>query len=297
MLNLRHYGCAVALILTVSFGGCSSTSAPTVAKPQYQLHIANLRPLEAANGAYVLWIRLIGDSAWYAIPLGASSRSGDSLDFSGTYNLSQPIDSIASAYVSIEPSSIPAKPTSMLMTGTFNARSGSALLSATNPGGVGNYALAQTTVTFTTKSSDTNLAKYEFYLMRFIHGIPEASSANMPIAPMGWSYGLWVLDSNFYPIHQFFYGAFTNPDSACAAPTNADYSLPGGYNPAPLNDAGAKLEVTLEPSFGVASNKASGPSPLIILWGQLSEFIGLGDTLALQNVWSSSAPSGILTIH
>jgi hypothetical protein len=307
MLHLRYYGCAIALIVAVSFGGCSSSSNPPTAVVvipplppgtyAYQLHVANLRALNTSSGRYLLWLQFLADSSWYSLPLGSSKFSRDSLDFTDTFKFPHATDSIRNAVVSIESSVVPATPTNILMTGTFNASTGSALLSAANTGGVGNYALAQTTVTFTTKSSDTNLAKNEFYLMRFVHGVPEASSANMPVAPLGWSYGLWVLDSNFYPLHQFFYGAFTNPDSADTNPTNNDYPFPGGYNPAPLNDAGAKLEVTLEPTFTVAGNKPAGPSPLIILSGQLSEFIGLGDTLALQNVWSSSAPSGILTIH
>lgn len=182
------------------------------------------------------------------------------------------------------------------MAGSYYPQKDSAFLSSTNSSGVGDFASATATATFTTRSTDTDLAKNEFYLVRFVNGVPYASSANLPHAPAGWSYGLWVLDSSFYPIHQFFYGAFTDPDSADTHPTNTDYALPGGFNLAPLNDPGAELEVTLEPSFTVANNKPTGPSPYRILSGHLSTYIWLGDTLALQNVWPASAPQAILSV-
>jgi hypothetical protein len=292
----RFYGYAVVLILLQCFIGCSSTVVPQPGD-SYTLHVANLRPLDPTSGKYVLWVQMRGSSSWYSAALGSPQMLQDSLDFSGGITIPEPPDSIASAYVSIEPSVVPTSPTSILMAGAFNGMSGSASLSTTNAGGVGNFSVAQATATFTTKSSDTTLAKNEFYLLRFMNGTPEASCSNFPAAPKGWSYGLWVVDSNFLPLHQFFYGAFTNPDSSDTNPMNTDYPFPGGFNPAPLNDPGAQLEVTLEPSFAVVGSNPGGPSPLHILSGQLFTYIYFNDTLALQNSWSSSAPSGMLTIH
>ncbi len=292
----RFYGYAVVLILLQCFTGCSSTVVPQPGD-SYTLHVANLRPLDSTGTQYVLWVQMRGSSSWYSAALGSPQMFRDSLDFSGGITIPQSPDSIAEAYVSAEPSVIPTSPTSILMSGAFNGMSGSASLSTTNAGGVGNFSEAQATATFTTKSSDTMLAKNEFYLIRFRNVVPEASCANFPVAPKGWSYGLWVVDSSFYPLHKFFYGAFTNPDSSDTKPTNNDYPFPGGFNPARMNDPGAMLEVTLEPSFAVAGNNPGGPSPLRILSGQLFTFINYNDTLALQNLWSSSAPSGILTIH
>jgi hypothetical protein len=305
MRKPRPLVCAIVLSMACFLGACSSSTTPSASNPptapkgiyNFQIDIANFHPIAAASGQYVLWVRQLGDSSWFSSALGSPSFIQDSQDYAGAIQLPHSPDSIVSAFVSIEAAVIPASPTSILMSGTFSGGNDSAFLSATSAGGIGDYSQAQATAIFTTKSTDTNLAKNEFYLMRFVNGVPEASCLNLPVPPAGWSYGLWVLDSNFFPLHQFFYGAFTNSYGSDIDPTNGDYPFPGGYNNAPLNDPGAALEVTLEPSFAVTGNKPAGPSPYVMLWGQLSEFIGFNDTLALQNVWSSGGPQGILHIH
>ena len=307
MRKLRRLECIAVVILAIYFGGCSSSSSPSSEKAinpgglsgtySYQLHVANFHPLDTSSSQYVMWLRLLGDAIWYAAPLDSMKSLQDSLDFSGSVKLPHQPDSIVSAVVSIEPNTIGASPSSILIAGAFYGTNDSGFLSATNVGGVGDYSMAQAIATFTTKSSDTNLAENEFYLMRFIDGVPEASCTNLPNPPEGWSYGLWVLDSDFYPFHQFFYGAFTNSDGPDIDPTNNDYPFPGGYNNAPLNDPSAHIEITLEPLLSVAGNKPVGPSPYVILWEPLSEFISFDDTLALQNVWRSGGPQGILHVH
>jgi hypothetical protein len=292
----RCYGCATALILLLCFTGCPSTIVPQPGD-SYTLHVAHLRPLDSTGSQYVLWVQFSGSSSWYSTALGSGQMVGDSLEFSGSITLPQSVNSIVDAYVSMEPPAIPSSPSSILIAGAFNGSNGSAVLTSTNAGGVGNFSQAEATATFTTKSTNTNLAENEFFLMRFVNGVPEPSCANLPVAPKGWSYGLWVVDTNFYPQHRFFYGAFTNPDSSNTRPTSTDYPFPGGFYLAPLNDPGAQLEVTLEPSYAVATNNPAGPSPVVILWGQLFSFLNLNDTLALQNSWQPSAPSGRLTIQ
>lgn len=292
----RRYGCAIVLILLLCFTGCPSTVVPQPGD-SYTLHVANLPSLDSTSSQYVLWVQFSGSSTWYSAALGAGQTIGDSMEFSGSITLPQSPNSIAEAYVSMEPSSIPASPLSILIAGAFNGSSGSGVLTTTNTGGVGNFSQAQATATFTTKSSNTTLAENEFFLMRFVNGVPEPSCTNLPDAPKGWNYGLWVVDTNFYPQHRFFYGAFTNQDSSDTHPTSTDYPFPGGFYIAPLNDPGAQLEVTLEPSLAVAGNDPKGSSPLVILSGQLFSYLNLNDTLALQNSWQASAPSGRLNIH
>ncbi|HZK75535.1 MAG TPA: hypothetical protein VFD13_01390 [Candidatus Kapabacteria bacterium] len=286
------------------YAGCSSSTPPQSNPKQpksagtfnYQLNVANIRALLTLSGQYVLWLRMLGDTAWYAQPLTYWTVGSNSLDFLGTISLAHAPDSIETVFVSIEPPTVAASPTSILMTGTFDSTGDSASMSATNVGGAGDYSKAKASVIFTTKSPDTNQAKSEFFLMDFIRGVPTASVSNLPIPPHGWAYGLWVLDSNFYPLHKFFYGTFTNPDSSDFNPTSTDYPFPGGYNRRPLNDPGARLEVTLEPSFAVRGNHPAGPSPLTLLWVRLRQFIDYNDTLPLANAWASSAPHGILKI-
>ncbi len=300
MRTIRRSRNAFILIAALCVGGCSQTYTPPAAfvlppgTYTYQLHTTNLKWVDTTSAKYVLWVQMLGNASWYSAVLDSANVV---LDSPGYIALPHPPDSIASVTVSLEPSSVGARPTSIVMTGTFNDNDSSGTLRTTNVGGVGDFSQALATATFTTKSSNTNLADNEFYLLRFMNGVPEPSCTNLPLPPNGWSYGLWVVDTNFYPTHEFFYGAFTNPDSSDTNPMNADYPFPGGFNLAPLNDPGAQLDVTLEPSFAVAGNKPINPSPLLILSGQLSSFISFNDTLALQNAWTTNVPSALLTVH
>ncbi len=293
-------GGAIALIV----GGCHNATTPPSTPPStptpgtynYSLNVANIRPLDTASGQYVLWLKMRNDTAWYSKPLTYWTVGYGSLDFLGTISLPASPDSIETAYVSMEPKIFSRSPTSVLMIGTFYPGVDSAGMSSSYSGAIGDYAQAQATAVFTTKSSDTNRARQEFYLMRLMGGVPLPSATNMPIPPAGWSYGLWVLDSNFYPLHKFFYGAFRSPDSSDLNPQNEEYPFPGGYNPAPLNDPGARLEVTLEPNYAIQTNRPNGPSPLTVLWGPLKMFINFNDSLPLENAWGSSALQGVLRI-
>jgi hypothetical protein len=258
--------------------------------------VANIRALDSESGQYVLWLRMRGDTAWFAKQLTYWTVGAGSLDFLGIIALPHMPDSIERAFVAIEPPHIPDSPTSILMAGAFDSIGDSASMSTVNEGGVGDYSKARASVIFTTQSTDTNRAKSEFYLMDVIGGVPSSSVSNLPIPPQGWDYGLWVLDSNFYPLHKFFYGAFAKADSSDSKSRNDEFPFPGGFNPAPLTDPGARLEVTLEPNFAVQSNHPNGPSPFIILWTPLRRFIDYNDTLNLRNVWSTSAPHGILKL-
>ena len=244
----------------------------------------------------MLWFEMIGDSTDLSVPLTNATTSNDSLVFSGIVKLPHSPDSILSTLVSIEPTALPNSPTSALITGQFQSDRGYSILNAANSGGVGDFSNVAGSAIFTTKSSDTARADQEFYLMKFVNGVPTSSIQNLPSAPVGWRYGLWVLDSSFYPLHKFFYGWFGNANGPGSDSSNAEFPFPGGYNPAPLNDPGAMLEVTLEPDFSVAGNKPAGPSPIVLLWLQLRQFIYFDQSINFYNVWSTSAPAGILKI-
>ncbi|GEM_PF-2265286 len=284
--------------------GCSSSTPPQPVTPppqhltgtsyNFYLDVLHLRALDPASGTYILWFRMTGDTALVKRPLTFWMVLRDSLAFPGTISLPHAADSIEEVSLSIEPDTSVPVPTSVIITGNFVVNNDSALLSTTNPGGIGNYASAEAVVTFATRSSDTNRAKSEFYLMQFQNGVPVASGVDFPIPPPGWSYGLWVLDSNFYPQHRFFYGSFLNPDSASSM--GGEFPFPGGSNLAPLNDPGARLEVTLEPDFSTAADHPPAPSPFVVLWTRLRRFIDANDTIALQNAWSATSPAGTLKL-
>lgn len=302
--RLRRFDC-LFMLFAFALAGCTS-STPTAPPSQqhpppagtytYLLTVTNIRPLDPANAQYVLWLRSLGDTAWYAKPLKNWYVGAGLLDFHDTISLAHAPDSIEKAFVSIEPPTIPPRPSSVLIAGAFYSSADSANLNVSDSEAIGDYSKAKASVIFTTKSPDTNQAKSEFYLMDFIQGVPTSSVSNLPIPPHGWCFGLWVLDSNFYPLHQFFYGAFTNPDSSDTNPANSDYPFPGGYDPRPLNDPGGELEVTLEPDFAIQGNHRAGPSSLVVFWVRLRQFIDYNDTLNLHNVWSSTAPQGILKV-
>lgn len=295
----------VAGLLLFAIAGCSSGTNPppsvqrsTNGSYNYSLIVANIRPLDTTTGQYVLWLKMIDDTTWYSKPLTFWTVGKNNLDFQGTISLPRTPDSINIAYVSIEPMVLPSAPSSVLMAGTVSPVHDTAMsdLSTSAPGAVGNYSLAQASVIFTTRSSDTNRARQEFYLMHFLNGLAAPSALNMPVPLSGWVYGIWVLDSNFYPKHKFFYGWFRNADSASSKWVAGEYPFPGGFEPPPMNDPGARIEVTLEPQFAITNDKPAGPSPLTLLWAQLRTFIDFNDTLVLSNVWNSTAPEGKLTI-
>ena len=289
-------------LLLLTLVSCTSTIAPTSTFTyHFQLPVANLHRLDAAHEQYVLWLKMRTDNGivWNAVQLAVTNLGvNDSLIWTGDLTLHEPSDSIERAVLSIEPPVIPATPSSKLIAGAFIGGSlNSASLTTSDSEGIGDYSTASGSVLFTTKSSDTNRAKSEFYLMQINNGIPAASLQNLPLPKAGWVYGLWVLDSNFYPLHQFFYGSFANAAGPDTDPTNEGFPFPGGFRPAPLNDPGAKLEITLEPSFAVQNNTPSGPSSIPILWLQLQRFIDFNESLGLQNSWSGATPSGTLSIY
>ena len=274
-----RYG--LAFIAGILLAGCSSSSVapPVTSGHTFNLTTSSLRPAPDSE-TYVLWLRFVSDSIWHGTKLGTSQFHQGEWNYSGSVSMPHSPDSIRTAYLSIEPNIGASSPSSIMLSGSITT--GSGILRSDSA--MGNFSNTTATATFTTRSSDTQLAKNEFYLLRFVDGI-STPSATLPEAPKGWAYGLWVIDSNFYPIHHFFYGAFTNPDSADIHPTNTDFPFPGGFNAAPFDDPSAHIEVTLEPLF-VVHNRPQASSPLIILEGQIPLIFNLNDTLELNNVWS-----------
>jgi hypothetical protein len=180
----------------------------------------------------------------------------------------------------------------MLIRGTTRRTDSTYVL--TTDSAVGDFSALKGSVLFTTTSSDTNRARSEFYLMQMNGGVPSASLKNLPEPPHGWRYGLWVLDSNFIPMHRFFYGTFTSATGHDSDSLHDAFAFPGGYNPASLADPGGRLEVTLEPDVAIRNGKPVAPSPIALLYMRLQRFITLNQTVDLTNVWASSTPRGVL---
>ncbi|HEY3876083.1 MAG TPA: hypothetical protein VGM92_11445 [Candidatus Kapabacteria bacterium] len=299
----KYFSIAMALIVSYVMFGCSSTSSVPPALPKsvdtstthrYQLILPSSFTTHS-DGNWYLWVRAIGDSTYYSVELDSSIIVSDSREYFGNITIPHALDSLSDAKISEETSANPKTPGRVLLSGQYSSLQSIFALSTNNVPGISGLSSASGMVTFTTLSNDTTRAKNEFYLLHFVNGVALPGST-LPGAPAGWRYGLWVIDTDFFPYHQFFYGFFTRSDSANLDPTNLDYPLPGGYNEALLTDPGATLEVTLEPALDPVG-RPSAPSTLVIFQGKLSEFIFLNETLALQNVWAQHETSGMLSIQ
>ena len=310
VLQVRAFFPLLLLLgLALGLSSCGNDTAPTTPPNtkssdsifHFQLPVANLHKLDPAYEQYVLWLKIKtnGTAVWTAFKLTTPYLgNSDSLKWLSDLILHISLDSIVRVALSIEPPVIPAVPSSKLIAGTFvGGTSNTAVLTASDSDGAGDYSSATGSVLFTTKSSDTNWAKSEFYLMRVNNGTSTASVQNLPVPRAGWVYALWVLDSNYYPLHKFFYGSFTDAAGPDSDPTNDEYPFPGGYKPAALNDPGAMLEITLQPSFEVQNSAPSAPSPIPVLWLQLQRFIDFNQSLDLQNAWQATMPSGTIKIY
>jgi len=290
-------------LATIICAGCGESSTenkrpPSLPPPSkdtarfFTLAVDNLRPLDTVSGQYVLWIRGPGDSALRLTKrLDFWTRPGGQMVFSGSILVGKP-DSLAEVLVSIERMQTPSLPSNRLIQGTYDRSQAAYIL--TTDSTVGDFSAARGSVLFTTASSDTNRARSEFYMMQLIGGTLTASLNNLPILPAGWHYGLWVLDSNFIPMHRFFYGLFSSAVGHDSDSSHDAFAFPGGYNPASLADPAGRIEVTLEPDVAIRNGKPVAPSPITLLYLQLQRFITLNQTIDLTNVWASSAPRGTL---
>ncbi len=302
---MRRANVKVFLVLLVTHclcgctAGTSDVQSPAQLPPgtyNYVLGADNLRTLDTTSSQYVLWFEM-RDTRWQAVPLRSwtTAKGIDSLSFRGL--LATFPDSIVRTVLSIEPRVIPSTPSAKIMGGNFTgAASNSARLLSTDSDGTGDYSGVTGSVLFTTKSSDTNRAKQEFYFMRDSNGVFTASLVALPKPNAGWVYGAWVVDSNFYPKRTIFYGYFTSVGGVDSKPNNAAYPFPGGFNPAQLNDPGASLLVSLDPAFADSTNHPEGPSPITVLSTPLARFIDYNQTIAMKNVWRSSAVRGTLQL-
>src|SRR6266404_9331313 len=258
MSFFQSFACFVLLIFT--FQACEQKEEPVTppivsqsSKFFYTLTVTNGRPIDTTTGQYVLWAHWRGDSNYrFSVPLHFWVRSPDRITFSGSIDFTSAdslgADSIDSILLSIEPMTVPLVPSSPLVSGPADAHA-NPVAAMTTDNTIEDFSGVTGSVLFTTTSLDTSRAKSEFYLMQLINGVPAASLTNLPPPPTGWTYGLWVLDSNFYPMHRFFYGTFTSAFGHDSDPTTDAFPYPGGFKPAALTDAGARLEITLEPTF------------------------------------------------
>lgn len=262
----------------------------------YTLNFDHLKYLPAGQ-SYVLWSKQSGDAGWtFLDTLGYNVHNGDSVKYSANIHLKVDPAKIDRVLLSIEPTSKAyTVPTTQLIGGPFEAGPRSAQLTVVDSSGVGRYLQTSAAITFTTLSSDTNRAKSEFYLMTFKGGKATPSAQNLPAPKSGWTYALWVVDPNFFPPHQFYYGSFNDPNGPDSQTQPGDYPLPGGYRPSPLTDPGASILLTLEPGFGLAKSHTE-PSQFVLLEASLKRFINYNESIVMDNVTQSTLPTATFAL-
>jgi hypothetical protein len=263
--------------------GCSASGdAPATRSGVATVTLQHLGALDTARGQYVLWLRT--NKAWQ--PYALSSTTDSTIYRAAISN----VIAIDSAKLSIKGRSLPSTAVSVIAAAAFSGARAS--LKSTNA--IPDLSQATAIATFATSASDTNRAKHEVYLMQMGNGDRQASIENLPAPPPGWRYAIWVINTNFIPSQNLFFGSFSAQTGASPDALATSFAFPGGYYPGDFLSEGASVSVTLEPVANLTLHPRR-PSSLEIMSGQLHRFINMNDTVALENVWS--VPSAQLVIQ
>jgi len=291
------------LLLLLQFG-CGSPSSSNPGEEDslhfnYALFTQNLRPL--GNGRhYQLWFKYTGDDRWSSITPIKVRRlyDGDSSILGGNYTGDPFKDQLQEILVSVEPDSQQiTQPTAKLLWGTVTQDSNHATARLTGTNGIGEYSSEiKGNILFTTKSSDTTKAKYEFYFANKNGNDLAASLKGLPVPSPEWTYAVWVIDSNFFPMHRFMMGTFTQAEGFDSQSSQDSYPFPGGKTNVALNFPGKQVIVTIEPTFDLEKLPTVGPSPFNVLQTQLMSFISYDQEKELTNVTATGIPTADFTV-
>jgi hypothetical protein len=279
-----------AILLTVEafliFAGCSATEeAIQTHSGIATISLRNLGALDSAREQYVLWLRSNGAWQSYAMTNGVQPATSDTI----IYRVAIPsVVAFDSAKLSIEALTIPKTATSVVAAAMMSANR------ATLKSGLPDLSNASAIATFATRDADTNRAKHEFYLMQFGKGDLETSIVDLPSPPTGWRYVIWVINTNFIPNQNLFFGSFIAPQGASPDAFATSFDFPGGYYVGDFLSEGARVSVTLEPAANLVMRPRHASS-LEIMQGQLHRFINRNDTIALSDVWTP--PSAQIVIQ
>ena len=245
----------------------------------------------------MLWLRNGIDSPWVntAIIKVAFISAADTSAFLIHYTFTSRIDSISDAMVTIENVPTPVMPGLVLMTGKL---SGDSLKKTSNlsASALGDFSGIGGSLVFTTQSSDTTAYRHEFYLCSYNGTNFVSSLSQLPLAPSGWKYGLWAVDSNFTPDQLIFYGLFSDSIGHDSDSANDNLFFPGGDKLQPMNIATGSIIVTLEPDFYGNDVKLKGPSPFPLLSFKRSKYIQRNKNYPMTGVAATGIPSAIIRI-
>jgi hypothetical protein len=290
-------GFALLLATALLLSSCTNDPEPVqsgndgaaLGTANYTLYSHNLRKVRKEESLH-LWGLFKNDTAWtrFAKLTITTVYSKDSSRLSGRFKYYRDLSELSKVMISIETIDSPLAPSAKLIAGNFFGDS--ARLRSEDSEGVGDYSTINASVIFTSNSPDTARYKREFYFARKEGNELVPSISSLPTPPDGWKYAIWMIDSNFYPQHKFFYGFLESPELPDTRNAKDSYPLPGGFEGPQLNRLGGQIRVTLEPPTLVNQLTQVGPSPYTVLHTTLPKVITRDQTIEMTNVDSTGLP-------
>jgi hypothetical protein len=295
------------IILSYWLTSCSSSSAPTQAKDTTvhhdSLHINeirilahHLRPLRKPEG-YIVWLKFIDDPNWHRVdPISFFFRGDDTTSILYHADLAPRIDSLSEVLVTLEKdTSNVSGPTLQLWHGFFSGDS-SYKFAPLDPTPLGNFSTLNSSLVFTTRSSDTSAYVKEFYLAAYDGAKFSSSLSTLPLPSSGWKYAIWAIDSVNFPLQFIYYGQFLTPTGHDSDSSRDAQAYPGGFNNAPMNQPHGSIILTLEPDWYGNEVRLKGPSPFSLLRFDRNRFLIRDHNYPMTNVSSSAIPGGYITV-
>lgn len=291
----NHLFSLLAFCILIS-AGCDSGMGPyppttdsTKYTVDFTFSVWNLRRLRDGE-FYSLWIKHRPDTAWRLLSDTSFNRfpSQDSFVIFGRNKSAPHPDSIYEAMITIELTKHPQQPSDIvLLKGSVTRDTGYLTMNH-----LGDFSKASGGLTFTSQSPDTSAFRKEFYLLRFAGPAIAPALANFPVLPAGWRYGLWAVDYEFFPYHEFLYGLFDTPSGHDNDSAGDAYAYPGGAKKQPMDVKSGQIIVTLEPPLYGDSLRYHGAELLHILQFNRTSNIEPDRFYPMANVASEWLPSG-----
>jgi len=299
-MTKSHAAFLILFAFTISFlAGCDSVSKPhdngnnndSTFTIDFEFRVKNLRPLRDGE-FYSLWVKQHPNTDWKLVSDTNFNRFPvrDSTAIFGRFFSSIHPDSIYEAMVTLELTKRPLSPGITFLWTTVKRDTG--FLSMNH---LGDFSKASGGLTFTSKSSDPDAYKREFYLIRLDNGTPQSSVTSLPQLHSGWRYGLWAADYEFFPYHEFLYGLFDHPVGHDSDSIGDAYPFPGGAKKQPLDVQTGRIIVTLEPPLYGDSLRYKGAELLYVLQMNRFEQIERDKFYTMANVSGGWLPSGRIT--
>ncbi|HYM20742.1 MAG TPA: hypothetical protein VEW28_07050 [Candidatus Kapabacteria bacterium] len=280
--------------------GCSNkpTEPPPVTAPTTDLNVAANHLFPPRLGEYYLvWVQYVSDPIWHLVDtltIGHIFANDSSNNLFHNKNISS-ADSLHAAMISLERSLNPSAPTLPLLSGTF-VKNDTALLAWLSIDIAGDFSKLSSTLVFTTSNAQATNDS-EFYLCKYNGTSFLPSLENLPLVPAAWKYGLWAVDSNFYPTQRIFYGLFTGPSGHDSDSINDNLPFPGGAKKPAMNQRTGSILVTLEPNWYTMQTLVGlGPASYPVLRFDRRINITRDSNYAMTNV-SAGLPAAIITVQ